>query len=68
MTNATEIGTRIGKAIARDVIADDLPREWTGLDDQDGDQILAAGIEQDSDDWDAAEVAAEAAYQSSIGG
>lgn len=39
MSNATEIGTKIGKAIARDVIADGLPREWTGLDPQDADQI-----------------------------
>lgn len=33
------VGTRIGLAIARDVIADDLPREWTGLDAQDVDMI-----------------------------
>lgn len=66
--NATEIGTRIGQAIARDVIADDLPREWTGLDDLDGDQLLVAGIEQDSDEWNAAEVAAKAAYLAVLAG
>jgi hypothetical protein len=36
-----EIGIRIGRAIARDVIADAMPREWTGLDPQDADQIPA---------------------------
>ena len=36
---AVTIGTRIGRAIARDVIADNMPREWTGLDPQDVDQI-----------------------------
>lgn len=34
-----QVGTRIGKAIARDAIADDMNRQWTGLDDQDVDQI-----------------------------
>ena len=33
------VGTRIGMAIARDVLAEDMPREWTGLDPQDADQI-----------------------------
>ena len=43
MSKTTEtvlsVGTRIGRAIARDVIAEDMPREWTGLDPQDADQI-----------------------------
>ena len=34
-----EIGSQIGNAIARDVLANDLPREWTGLDPMDADQI-----------------------------
>ena len=33
------VGTRIGMAIARDVLAEDMPRDWTGLDPQDADQI-----------------------------
>ena len=59
---AKEIGQRIGQAIARDVIADKLPREWPGLNDQDGDQLTAAGIEPGSDDWQDAESAAEHTY------
>lgn len=43
MTKTTEtiwtVGARIGAAIARDVRAEDMPREWTGLDPQDADQI-----------------------------
>ena len=38
---AAELGGRIGAARARDVIADAMPREWTGLDPQDADQIPA---------------------------
>ena len=38
---AAELGGRIGAAMARDVIADAMPREWTGLDPQDADQIPA---------------------------
>ena len=64
--NATEIGTRIGRAIARDVLADDLPREWTGLDAQDGDQLMAAGYRVGTDDWAAAESAAQTAYLAAI--
>jgi len=49
------------------VLADDMPREWTGLDAQDGDQLTAAGIQPGSDDWHAAEEAARAAYMAAIG-
>ena len=59
---AVAIGTRIGRAIARDVLADDMPREWTGFDPQDGDQLTAAGIQPDDPRWAAAERAAHAAY------
>ena len=38
---AAELGGRIGAAMARDVIAGAMPREWTGLDPQDADQIPA---------------------------
>lgn len=61
MTTAQEIGTKIGKAIARDVLAEDMPRKWTGLDAQDVDQI--------PEGMDHAEVErfAEAAYGAAIG-
>lgn len=62
-TTAREIGTIIGQAIARDVIAnDDLSREWTGIEDQDGDQLTAAGIEPGTAEWSEAEESAEEAY------
>jgi hypothetical protein len=51
MTTATNqtlesVGRRIGRAIAQDVIAHDMPREWTGLDAQDAEQI-PDGMDQD---------------------
>ena len=45
MEQAVEAGRAVGRAIARDVIAEDMPREWTGLDAQDGDQLTSAGID-----------------------
>lgn len=63
MATATEIGRKIGAAIARDVLAeDDLPFEWTGLDAQDGDQLLAAGFVAGTPEWAEAEAAAKAEY------
>jgi hypothetical protein len=44
--NAETIGGQIGRAIARDALADGMPREWTGLDPQDADQI-PDGLDQD---------------------
>lgn len=35
----SQVGQRIGRAIARDVLAWNWPCEWTGIDPQDGDQI-----------------------------
>lgn len=63
MTVALETGERIGAAIARDVLADELPTAWTGLDPQDGDQLTAAGVEPGTAEWDAAESAAEGEYR-----
>lgn len=66
--DATEIGTKVGQAIAKSVISEDMPRQWTGLDAQDGDQLTAAGIEPNTPEWTAAEDAAEKAYREAIGG
>lgn len=60
--NATEVGTKIGRAIARDVLADDMPREWTGIDPQDGDIATEAGINPDTAEWNEMESSAEKAY------
>lgn len=62
-----EIGERIGRAIADTVRGERLPREWTGLDPQDGDQLLAAGFAAGTPEWDEAEAAAEAEYHRVIG-
>ena len=64
--NPAEIGQFIGNAIARDVIREDMPRRWTGLDAQDGDQALAAGLEPGTPEWDAMEAAARVAYEIAI--
>lgn len=66
-TDAQVIGERIGRAIARDVIREDMPREWTGIDPQDADQLTAAGIAIGSDEWDEAVAAAEAEYRRTLG-
>jgi hypothetical protein len=50
------LGAAIGRAMARDVLADHMPREWTGLDPQDADRI------PEGMDFDAVEAAAKAAY------
>ena len=60
---AIEVGASIGDAIARDVIADGMSVEWTGLDPQDGDRLTAVGIEPDTHLWEVAEHAAQAAYR-----
>src|SRR5262245_5700224 len=62
LMTAQEIGAYIGKAIARDVKAEGMPRAWTGLDPQDADQLSTAGIEFGTSAWVQAETAAEAAY------
>ena len=75
MSNATKLnfdqisalGKKIGNAIARDVLASDIPRTWTGLDAQDGDQLTAAGITPDSPEWEQAETAARDAFLVAVG-
>ena len=62
MTKSELIGIRIGRAIARNVLAEDLPRAWTGLDPQDGDQLRAAGIKPNTNAWDQAVLAAHEEY------
>ena len=59
---ASTVGKRIGKAIAKDVLAEGMPRQWTGLDPQDGDQLTAAGIEPNTHLWAMAEAIAEHEY------
>ena len=65
-TIAIAIGVSIGRAMARSVKAESMPSEWTGLDAQDGDQLLAAGYAAGSPEWDAAEEAAESAYREAV--
>lgn len=65
MTNAKEIGTLIGKAIARDHIAEKMVG-WVGINDQDGDQLTAAGIQPGTAAWNEAEIAAKEAYELAV--
>jgi hypothetical protein len=60
MKTIEEIGTQLGMAIARDVIADGMDTQWTGLDAQDGDHI-PPGM-----DRDAVEAVAKVAYWDAI--
>lgn len=61
-SKAKGIGTLIGRAIARDVLADGMSQEWTGLDAQDGDQAQAEGIKPGTPEWEEMEQAAKRAY------
>lgn len=47
------VGKRIGRAMARDVIAENMPRAWTGLDPQDADEIPPelAEYRDEIEDW-----------------
>jgi len=63
---AQEIGTRVGRAMARDVLAEGWDRRWTGLDAQDAGQFVAAGIQFDSPAWVRAETASKLAYEDAI--
>lgn len=65
---AQEIGARIGNAIARDVLATpELDAEWSGIDEQDFEQMRAAGIEADTADERLSLAAARRAYDRIIG-
>ena len=66
MSTQTRLGATIGRAIARDVLADGMPHEWTGLDAQDGDELTAAGILPGTTEWAEAAVAAKATYDDAI--
>lgn len=50
------IGTRIGNAIAKAVVAENMDRDWTGLEAEDVDQI------PEGMDRDAVEAVAERVY------
>ncbi len=65
--NPEEIGRFVGRAIARDVLREGMPREWTGLDSQDTDAIVAAGLPFGSAGYLTAEREAEAEYRRRIG-
>ena len=67
-SRAELVGSRIGTAMGREVLADaDMGREWTGIEAQDADQFTAAGIEFGSAEWAEAEAHAERAYREMIG-
>jgi len=62
MNNQQQLGERIGRAIARDTLANELDHGWAGLTAEDSDQLIAAGIEPHSERWRVAEGAARQAY------
>jgi hypothetical protein len=62
-----DVGYRVGRAMARDVLADpDMPREWTGIDPQDADQFAAAGLEPGTPEWERQEAIAAAVYSAAL--
>ncbi len=56
------VGQRVGRAIARDALAEFMPPVWSGLDGEDGDQLTEAGIEPDTPEWKRACAAARRAF------
>ena len=55
-------GEQVGRANARDALAlfrsEGMPLTWTGIEIDDGDVLLSAGLEPDTPQWEAAESAA----------
>lgn len=62
MLTAVRIGLEIGRAMARDAIAEEMDDSWSGLDAQDGDRATQAGIEPGTHEWKAMEAAARIAF------
>jgi hypothetical protein len=60
------LAVRIGQAIARDVKAEGMPANWTGLDAQDGDQLTAAGVMPDTPQWGQAIAVAKQAFRAAM--
>jgi hypothetical protein len=68
-TSQIEAAKKVGQAIAREVLADsEITMRWTGIEDQDGDQFTAAGIDpyENRAGWDEAIEAAHEAYDEAI--
>ncbi len=62
----TEVGARVGKAVAAGIRCDGLDSPWPGLDVLDpdiGNPLGAAGIEPGTPAWREAEAAAEQAFR-----
>lgn len=67
LQRAKELGERIGRAIARDVIAEGMPPEWAGLGAQDQDQLDEfADYPEDSPEYQTIYEAARSAYQAAL--
>jgi hypothetical protein len=54
----------VGRAIARDVIAENWDRRWIGLEPQDADRFMAAGLDPDTSEWEVATRVAKQSYRS----
>jgi hypothetical protein len=63
---AKVLGRTIGAAMARDAKAEGMPREWTGLDAQDGDRAIADGVMPDTPLWEEMERAAKEEFESRV--
>lgn len=65
--NATEVGAKIGRAMARDVLAENMPSKWMGLDPQDADIATDDGINPDTTEWVEMNSSAKKTYLSMVG-
>ena len=69
---ALTVGRKVGESIANDALAmqaenPEIVIKWAGIDPQDGDQLLDAGIDPSSDEWELALAAAKAAFIAAVG-
>jgi len=64
MILAVETGRKCGRSLANHVLANnEIGRDWTGLEIEDGDRLLAVGIDNTMPEFAAAEAAARDEYE-----
>jgi hypothetical protein len=62
----TEAAKNIGIAMAKDTLVNGYDRKWGGLEIQDGDQLMAVGLDNTMPEWAEAEAEAKLHYDAWI--
>jgi hypothetical protein len=61
-----EAAKRVGIAMAKDTLANGYDRKWGGLEIQDGDMLMAVGLDNTMSEWAEAEAEAKIEYEAWI--